>query len=442
MTLRVERVRSHHAPPNADHHMVLTITSLALLTIAFGLSTNALAQAFVGGMVLVTTILLAGIWADESLAFVRWYIFTSCIVTLGCSALYISLPRRIRIIHPSPGLFPSKIVPHLALASSLTSVSIAIFSSLGPDLSFGTWLETTAALSSTPALSLLLYVTFFVGAGLLLFSRKVGKWRNPMIFIAAAALLAVIAILRIKLLAVPVAIAMFFPVDTNTFSWKTLSTFAVIFVVGYFGVMFTRWLGDPSELTLEKAAETFQAVLSAGFERHMVSQSSAVFNYFGETGEFQFGAVYQRLALYPFDVLFGTSLAPANPMYGYHEIWSQGPNLDRNSVHPTIYGDSFAEFGWLGIFVPGAMFFVISALGKRGASTLTACLLIPTTFTGIVMLVRGSTYYGWYYILLGCVLVTAYLIIQKGIDFAVFWTKRQRSYFAHADGIRTNSLQE
>jgi hypothetical protein len=159
--------------------------------------------------------------------------------------------------------------------------------------------------------------------------------------------------------------------------------------------MIARWSGDLSSFTLTGLQSTVSNVSNAGVEREMNHQFSCVFNHFLHKEKLWF---HSYLRLPEVLISFVSPLAPVeNPMYEYHLISHSNIYREGGSAHPTLFGDSFANAGWLGIILPSlwyCFFDHFSVIFRRSASWHMFALL------SLVLLVRGSVVYSQFYILI------------------------------------------
>lgn len=168
----------------------------------------------------------------------------------------------------------------------------------------------------------------------------------------------------------------------------------IVMPIVYIGVTFYRWLGSWESISVEKLGAVWDVVSQLDLEHGLSYDYFAVFDYFSHADKL-LGQTYLKFVLLPFELLFGLETFQ-NPIYKYFEIAGDTTVLAEmdGSSHPTIYGDSFANFGYLGIFVP-ALWYICFLLMPRlfGNKVGKEVLFLACSFF-IPLLVRGTIYNG------------------------------------------------
>jgi len=190
---------------------------------------------------------------------------------------------------------------------------------------------------------------------------------------------------------------------------RQLATLAVVFVALYLGVMFARWVGPLRELVRGQARVTvLAAVLAEPLESKLRPTYYAIIQDFRERPVLR-GASYTRLLLVPLGKLFDVAV-PENPIYLYYGLTAtETKGVMRGSNHPTIYGDSYANFREFGLLVAVFFALALNALWRwalRHHRFLLWAVISLSSF-GIPLVVRGSVFYGLYAIVLGLVIAVA-----------------------------------
>jgi len=174
-----------------------------------------------------------------------------------------------------------------------------------------------------------------------------------------------------------------------------------IFLLFYFLITAARWTGDL--FSVESFLNSFNSAVKAGLERNLVSQTESVFLYFMENE-----AVFAQSYIYilnPLMSYFGVDLV--NPIYSYFRIGGGVSDIMRGSAHPSIYGDSLANFSWFGLFV--GFFYVVflgwaSRISILSGSLFSTGFLVATSYS-VPMMIRGSVHYGLLYFIINSIFI-------------------------------------
>ena len=250
------------------------------------------------------------------------------------------------------------------------------------------WTSIMIELERNPLLRFTILISYFI----VLASPK-----NTLILriISILYCLTVILFLRNKLFMVPF-IFVFIADIRNSISFGRIALILIGGYTGYVGVAIFRWYGSLKELSLSKFATTYENVTNAGIESELVGQFNAVFNYYLSHPKI-LGDSYVRLLTYVPGKIFGWNI-PDNPMYLYYTIWNNNVIVKGGSAHPTIFGDSFANFGWFGFVVPSMMIYMIFVMYQLFERHRTFGIVALTMFTALNL--RGSVYFSLFYLTL------------------------------------------
>lgn len=235
----------------------------------------------------------------------------------------------------------------------------------------------------------------------------------------------VLIVIKTKALFLPLAfsIVVYIGITRSRWcSWRSLklgSLFVITLLSFYMLTTIIRYSGSIDDLISSSSStiiERTSLLMNISVESELINTFYRVVEYFQENETLQ-GATFTRFILYPISLFIQVDI-PDNPMYLYGEITHWGTlGLLRGSNHPTIYGDTFANFGEFG-FVFGAIYAVFFGLIWRLAliqkgfgtfSTISGCCY------GIPLIMRGSVYYGLYGIFLTSLfgLLITFLLSKK-----------------------------
>ena len=106
------------------------------------------------------------------------------------------------------------------------------------------------------------------------------------------------------------------------------------------------------------------------------------------------------------------SIKPPDFAIDMGTAWSMNPYNTSYSMHPTLYGDCFANFWWFGIILGSlwaVLVFVIDAFVLRFETTAREILMVLLA-TSYVIIARGSVYNGLFTAFAGTLIV---VIVDK-----------------------------
>jgi hypothetical protein len=189
----------------------------------------------------------------------------------------------------------------------------------------------------------------------------------------------------------------------------------------YHSVAAFRWVGGLANLSFESFFSAFGSSLSVGFEPALTYQSIEIFKSFYDSGDYLLASgAYAKFLFIPVTYIFDVHIE--NPMYTYFYILGGEDGAIRGSVHPSLYSDAFATFGWFGIFVGGVwivclrgMYELLTTVNKN----LFTVYLVAAAYS-LPLLARGSVYYAILYLVVGGVfLAVLYLFFKQVVGLAV-----------------------
>lgn len=225
---------------------------------------------------------------------------------------------------------------------------------------------------------------------------------------------------------VPIFVIWFF--FSNGYKYQKIIKLSLLAVPVYFvyhSIAAFRWVGGLANLSFESFFSAFGSSLSIGFEPALTYQSTGIFRSFYDSGDYLLaGGAYTKFLLIPLAYLFDFYIE--NPMYTYFYILGGEDGAIRGSVHPSLYSDAFATFGWFGVFLGGiwivflrGMYELFTAVNK----SLFTVYLVAAAYS-IPLLARGSVYYAILYLVVGGVLLAGlYLFFKQMVNLAICFTK-------------------
>ncbi|MGL0938971.1 hypothetical protein [Vibrio vulnificus] len=172
----------------------------------------------------------------------------------------------------------------------------------------------------------------------------------------------------------------------------------------YLVTTFFRWIGSIDKWSLEHFQDTAYLVLDKGIERNLFIQATSIYEHY-LSSEYIYGQTYVYL-LNPLLKLLDVSIE--NPMYVYSNLMYGESYIMKGSAHPSLFVDSFANFGAFGVFI-GVVWLVfidviLKILVRFGKIGIVAFMV--TSAYSFPMILRGSVYYGFLYFLLSIFFVT------------------------------------
>jgi oligosaccharide repeat unit polymerase len=334
-----------------------------------------------------------GLYSGYLMIFIFMFVFYSFII----SNLYAfkHIPKEIDLrIRDKPLLF-------IAITCTLFAIVTYVIGAGGLDGIKRTWIDIATNRTTIELIisnfSQLFYI-FSISCFLLLYksNRKVSN----ILWIVVLALV-FLSLTRAKAYLLPVVIPfLFFYINDNKKNPVKLIIRLLLFIVLaltlYTFTTVIRWAGSIDQWSVDHLYQIFQNVMDAGVERNLNIQTSIIFEYYMDN-PYLYGQTYATF-FNPLLKLFNLSFD--NPMYIYSEIIYGKSHSMRGSAHPTIFVDSFANFGVLGCLVGGGWILCLKYLGAFYSkySKLHRMVLLVASSYSIPLAVRGSVYYGFLYL--------------------------------------------
>lgn len=166
----------------------------------------------------------------------------------------------------------------------------------------------------------------------------------------------------------------------------------------YYTIKYVRWSQNFNSLSFNR--ELFDAVVNMPVESDLRPVFYKIMHYFSVNGSLM-GDSYTRVFLKPLTFVLGGD-APSNPMYQYAEIVGENSTLIKASNHPTIYGDAFANFGFLGVMLGAFWAGILGVLSdiRRFKSFLVYFSIQMALCFSLPLAMRGSVVYALYFLLI------------------------------------------
>jgi len=296
---------------------------------------------------------------------------------------------------------------------SLLSLFFILWSIGGYNSVSSSWLVIKNEMDSNSLISLLSTFLFIYS---LINLRKYYVENNSSmieIILPTLILLLFVFILRIKLFIIPIILIFLIPKTINEIDLKKFMKISIVLIASYFVVMFARWLGDLSSMTLESLYATLLSVYNAGVEREMYHQFTSVFEYYFNTSNFHYGSAYFRLFFEPINRIFSLDILFENPMYQYYTISNNFVFVEGGSAHPSLYVDSYASLNFFGVIIPASWLFIIYIIEKGFLLKKDGEIIFVAFTIALPLLVRGSVFYAMLYF----ILIMFFWLIRKSIKF-------------------------
>ena len=197
----------------------------------------------------------------------------------------------------------------------------------------------------------------------------------------------------------------------------------VLFTFGVFMVQTMRWEKDRTinalldPLMYIKTYNRIVAMDSGEFSLRYVYYY--LVNEIPETHEPGDGSTYLRLFLMPIPSSVIPDIKPTDftqTMYDYFYDWDRGRG---GTAHPLLFGDAWANFMWLGVFVGlfwGMLFGLLDRILNGIQASIRYMFMAPIT-TFMFFLARGAVYSSVTFIYYGFILITmtlfAYYVFKR-----------------------------
>lgn len=223
---------------------------------------------------------------------------------------------------------------------------------------------------------------------------------------------------RVELVPLVVPALLLFMVKGRRLRFRRLAATGVMVVValyvGIYGLQYIRYQGGlrsaVDEVSVQDYVEHLQTVPGEADKRlHYYTMLERPSKFSGAV----LGATYRRLLVFWYPSALG-DLKPENPHHTLRRDIT-GREHSRASLHPTVFGDAYYNFGWAGVVVGllwGALAVVIQwPLSAAGGAP--ALLMLGPICTGVIVAARGSVYNGAVIVILGCMLVSMVLVVVR-----------------------------
>lgn len=285
------------------------------------------------------------------------------------------------------------------------------------------WIEIAAARSALQIIFINLSVLFFLLFLCFLFDIYLKGRSGWCLVVMTCSGLLYAALFKAKSILLPVFLPIFviwfFLGDGRKYQKiLKLSLLAVPVYFVYHSIAAFRWVGGLANLSVESFWTAFGSSLAVGFEPALTYQSTGIFRSFYDSGEYLLAnGAYVKFLLIPVTYLFDSYIE--NPMYTYFYILGGEDGAIRGSVHPSLYSDAFATFGWFGVFLGGIWIVFLRGMYElfTGVSRGLFTVYLVASAYSIPLLARGSVYYAILYLVLGGVLLAClYLFCQAIVD--------------------------
>lgn len=246
------------------------------------------------------------------------------------------------------------------------------------------------------------YVCFAFG-GLCYSCAKRGRWRMAVVLAIIIGMILLLTRNRILVLPLVVSLILFYLVKNRQLRIKQIVTFSIIaFVVIYVvyalrtfrhAGTFDMFLSEYGSIG-EFNAAVFDDILNSDGELWLRN----IFYYFIENDNnfpnFNEGHTYLRLLLILVPTRFAGGLKPPDFAISMASAWYRDYSNTTYSVHPTLFGDCYANFNWFGMFL--GVFWAIFVAGlnrflSKQPVIVRECLIC---LYGVMFIIigRGSVY--------------------------------------------------
>lgn len=233
-------------------------------------------------------------------------------------------------------------------------------------------------------------------------------------------------ILREKQRLLPFVLPLFllFCIKNNRLTLVTIMNGILFSILGYSAVVFLSLIRDGTlynTLGLLSPSWVFTNIVSTICNMGSETGLGKVFYYFIYMGNkfegFNSGATYLRLIFFWLPTNFSYGLKPKDFAVTMGSAWL-GYEQDAFSMHPTFWGDCFANFGWYGVLLAIIWAFAVMYIDRLvvGKQNLFIKLSIATSALQMyVMVARGSVYNACFVFIECMVFIFIVKMIMKNI---------------------------
>jgi len=314
----------------------------------------------------------------------------------------------------------SKRIKLYSFLALLFAFFVLIFFSLQylGSLSFASWgnfrkINTQLGFSSPIRYGM--YILFAV-AGIALVYLKEKKWKMAIISLAIVASYTLITGNRIIILPVVISLILYYLyIKDKKLSLKTIIIivilgFAVIYLVYFLRLLriyggFYNMVTNNSLIELNK--RNLEMILIGDGELSLRNAFYHFIYYDNNFNNFNKGHTYIRLLLIAIPTSLIPGIKPPDFAISMGSAWSMNPYNTTFSMHPTLYGDCFANLWWFGVLL-GAFWAVFSFVIDRFVykrNEVVKLILMVLFSTAYVIAGRGSVYNGFFIAFAGTIVV-------------------------------------
>lgn len=267
------------------------------------------------------------------------------------------------------------------------------------------------------------HLLFFSVSGLFVISYFNNYKKTMIIVIAGILYYCIITRNRITILPLMVGIILIYIIKNRNIKLKqiiSISLIGILCIYVVYGILIFRHAGDTQTFLENYTLKTFNqevanSILNSDGElglRNIFYYFIKIENNFPGLGE---GATYRRLALIFIPTSLSFGLKPNDFAITMSSAYTGNLNNMTYSVHPTFFGDAFANFGWLGIFLGALWAILIYIIDKRiyKQEYIYKILLNVIWGTAFVIIARGSIYNAFYIGVMATILLKFIIWISK-----------------------------
>ena len=264
---------------------------------------------------------------------------------------------------------------------------------------------------------------FLIIAGSALFRYLIFRTDKKLMLFFVFVVMCFILLLKAKFyilyLTVPMIMSISWSSDKCFVKLFYLIIVILLMVIMYYLSQYIRWYLYLNDWSFNK--EFFFNTISNPVEWKLRTVFYKIVDYFSFNACLE-GASYTRLSIKPLSLLVNIHV-PDNPMYQYAEIMGDASYIIKASNHPSIYGDAYANFGFMGGIL-GVVWAVL--LGALSNIYFFRSFLIYTSIQMVLcftlpMAMRGSVFYSLYFIL---IVLASLSVIGYGLKVEFKWTKK------------------
>lgn len=170
-----------------------------------------------------------------------------------------------------------------------------------------------------------------------------------------------------------------------------------------------------SNSLIELNARTLEMLLNGDGELSLRNAFYHFIYYDNNFANFNKGHTYIRLLLVAFPTFVLKGIKPPDFAISMGSAWSMNPHNTSFSIHPTLYGDCFANLWWfgiiLGIFWAFFSFFIDKFIHKK--NDVVKVMLMVLFGTAFVIAGRGSVYNGFFSAFVGTILILVTNLVSR-----------------------------